>query len=97
MHQISILTHDMFCSLLIFYHTIYTNYQLKIVFIIHNHLYTFFYYRSLGFLQRYCTFHRNEPCSLPILVELLAGMIGKKPDEVALATSFNALKLFGMS
>ncbi|CAI6355205.1 unnamed protein product [Macrosiphum euphorbiae] len=53
--------------------------------------------RSLGFLQRYCTFHRNEPCSLPILVELLAGFIGKKPDEVALATSINALKIFGMS
>lgn len=53
--------------------------------------------RSLGFLQRYCTFHRNEPCSLPVLVELLAGVMGKKPDEVALATSFNALKIFGMS
>ncbi|XP_050439970.1 3'-5' ssDNA/RNA exonuclease TatD [Adelges cooleyi] len=53
--------------------------------------------RSLGFLQRYCTFHRNEPCSLPVLVELIAGFIGKKPDEVALATAFNALKLFGMS
>ncbi|XP_050529911.1 3'-5' ssDNA/RNA exonuclease TatD isoform X2 [Daktulosphaira vitifoliae] len=53
--------------------------------------------RSLGFLQRYCTFHRNEPCSLPIIVELIAGFIGKKPDEVALASSFNALKIFGMS
>jgi len=53
--------------------------------------------RSLGFLKRYCTFHRNEPCSLPILIELLAGYIAKNPDEVALATSFNALKIFGIS
>jgi len=30
-------------------------------------------------------------------VELLAGFIAKKPDEVALATSINALKIFGMS
>jgi TatD DNase family protein len=59
--------------------------------------YVLCFYRSLGFLQRYCTFHRNEPCSLPILVELLAGFISKKPDEVALATSINALKIFGMS
>ncbi|KAK9497354.1 hypothetical protein O3M35_004687 [Rhynocoris fuscipes] len=53
--------------------------------------------RSLSFLQRYCTFQRNEPCSLPVIVEMVAALLGKTPDDVALATSFNALKVFGLS
>lgn len=46
---------------------------------------------------RYCTFQRNEPCSLPAIVEMIAALMGKKPEDVALATAFNALKLFGLS
>lgn len=46
---------------------------------------------------RYCTFQRNEPCSLPAIVEMIAALMNKKPEDVALATAFNALKLFGLS
>ncbi|KAJ8910788.1 hypothetical protein NQ315_015129 [Exocentrus adspersus] len=53
--------------------------------------------RSMMFLHRYCTFQRNEPCSLPAIVEMIAAFMKKKPEEVALATSFNAMKLFGLS
>ncbi|XP_066244927.1 3'-5' ssDNA/RNA exonuclease TatD [Euwallacea similis] len=53
--------------------------------------------RSMTFLHRYCTFQRNEPCSLPAIVEMIAAFMNKKPEEVALATSFNAMKLFGLS
>lgn len=53
--------------------------------------------RSLLFLHRYCTFQRNEPCSLPAIVEMIAAFMNNTPDEVALATAFNALKLFGLS
>lgn len=50
--------------------------------------------RSQQYLNRYCTFQRNEPCSLPVTVEMIAAYLKKKPEEVALATTFNALKLF---
>lgn len=53
--------------------------------------------RSMTFLHRYCTFQRNEPCSLPAIVEMIAALMDKKPEEVALASSFNAMKLFGLS
>ncbi|XP_014244995.1 uncharacterized protein LOC106664098 [Cimex lectularius] len=53
--------------------------------------------RSLSFLHRYCTFQRNEPCSLPAIVEMVAAFLNKSPEDVALSTSFNALKLFGLS
>ncbi|PSN47590.1 3'-5' ssDNA/RNA exonuclease TatD [Blattella germanica] len=53
--------------------------------------------RSLTFLQRYCTFQRNEPCSLPAIVEMIAAFMKKPAEEVALATAFNALKVFGLS
>lgn len=53
--------------------------------------------RSMSFLQRYCTFQRNEPCSLPAIVEMIAAFMGNKPEDVALATAFNALKLFNIS
>lgn len=53
--------------------------------------------RSMTFLHRYCTFQRNEPCALPAIVEMVAAFMHKSPEEVALATAFNALKLFGLS
>lgn len=56
-----------------------------------------YFVRSMAFLQRYCTFQRNEPCSLPAIVEMIAAFMGNKPEDVALATAFNALKLFDIS
>ncbi|XP_014355992.1 3'-5' ssDNA/RNA exonuclease TatD [Papilio machaon] len=53
--------------------------------------------RSMNFVNRYCTFQRNEPCALPAVVELAAGFLGRSAQDVALATAFNALKLFGLS
>lgn len=53
--------------------------------------------RSVTFLQRYCTFQRNEPCSLPVTIEMIAAYMNKTAEEVALATTFNALKVFGLS
>uniref|UniRef100_A0A1B6JW33 Deoxyribonuclease TATDN1 n=1 Tax=Homalodisca liturata TaxID=320908 RepID=A0A1B6JW33_9HEMI len=53
--------------------------------------------RSLSFLQRYCTFQRNEPCCLPAIVEMIAALLRKSPEDVALQTAFNALKVFGLS
>lgn len=53
--------------------------------------------RSMTFLHRYCTFQRNEPCALPAIVEMVAAFMRVTPEEVALATAFNALKLFGLS
>ncbi|KAK3895168.1 hypothetical protein Pcinc_001103 [Petrolisthes cinctipes] len=48
--------------------------------------------RSLTFLHRYCTFQRNEPCSLPVTIEMIAAYMKKKSEQVALQTTFNALK-----
>lgn len=56
-----------------------------------------FCFRSLSFLQRYCTFQRNEPCALPAIVEIIAAFLQKSPEDVALATAFNALKVFGLA
>lgn len=53
--------------------------------------------RSMTFLQRYCTFQRNEPCALPAIVEMVAAFMRTTPEQVALATAFNALKLFGLN
>lgn len=53
--------------------------------------------KAQTFLQRYCTFQRNEPCSIPVLIEIIAAFLNKTPEEIALATSFTALKLFGLS
>ncbi|KAG8194517.1 hypothetical protein JTE90_013269 [Oedothorax gibbosus] len=53
--------------------------------------------KSLSFLNRYCTFQRNEPCSLPVTIELIAAYYQMKPDEVALQTTFSAMKLFGLN
>lgn len=53
--------------------------------------------RSLLYLNRYCTFQRNEPCCLPSIVEMIAAFMKKQPHEIALATAFNSLKLFGLN
>ncbi|CAG0897946.1 unnamed protein product [Darwinula stevensoni] len=53
--------------------------------------------RSQSFLHRYCTFQRNEPCSLPVTVEMIAAYLGKSPEDFTLSTTYNALKVFGLS
>jgi len=53
--------------------------------------------RSLSFLNRYCTFQRNEPCALPVIVELVAAYMKRPAEEVAIATTINAMKIFGLS
>lgn len=53
--------------------------------------------KSLSFLHRYCTFQRNEPCSIPVTVEMIASYLRLKPEEVAIKTAFNALKIFGLN
>jgi TatD DNase family protein len=51
----------------------------------------------MAFLNRYCSFQRNEPCSLPVTVEMISAFLQKTPEDVSLATTFNALKVFGLS
>lgn len=51
---------------------------------------------SLGFLNRHCSFQRNEPCSLPITVEMIAAYMKTVPQVVAMSTTQNALKVFGL-
>lgn len=53
--------------------------------------------RSVSFLHRYCTFQRNEPCSLLVTVEMIAAYLKIKPADVALKTTYSALKVFGLS
>lgn len=53
--------------------------------------------QSVNYHQRYCTFQRNEPCSLPVTVEMISSFMGCKAEEVALRTTFNAVKLFGLN
>lgn len=51
---------------------------------------------SKGFLQRYCSFNRNEPCALPAVVDLIAAFMQVSPDTVAFHTTVNAAKVFGL-
>uniref|UniRef100_T1J039 Deoxyribonuclease TATDN1 n=1 Tax=Strigamia maritima TaxID=126957 RepID=T1J039_STRMM len=53
--------------------------------------------KSLNYLHRYCTFQRNEPCSLSVTVEMIAACMNHTPDQVGLAATYNALKIFGLS
>jgi len=53
--------------------------------------------RALQFLHRYCTFQRNEPCSLAASAEMIAGYMGHSVYDVAMKTTYNAVKLFGLS
>ncbi|CAG2105066.1 unnamed protein product [Medioppia subpectinata] len=52
--------------------------------------------RSLGFLNRYCTFQRNEPCSLAATLESVSALMNSGAEDVALNTTFNALKVFSL-
>nr|CAG4644048.1 EOG090X080R [Lepidurus arcticus] len=53
--------------------------------------------KSLSFLQKYCTFQRNEPCSLPVTVEMIAAYMQKSIEELDLSSARNILRGFGDS
>ncbi|KFD51531.1 hypothetical protein M514_07581 [Trichuris suis] len=50
-----------------------------------------------SFVLNHCSFQRNEPCSLPATVEMIAAYANVSPDEVALRTTMNAVKIFGLT
>ncbi|XP_046913420.2 3'-5' ssDNA/RNA exonuclease TatD [Dermatophagoides farinae] len=52
---------------------------------------------SLSYLNRYSSFQRNEPSSLPITLEIVSAYLEMKPEDVALKTTLNALNFFGIS
>ncbi|XP_003374464.1 deoxyribonuclease TatD [Trichinella spiralis] len=51
---------------------------------------------ALQFLH-HCSFQRNEPCALPTVVELIAAFSGASVDDVAINTTLNAVRLFGLT
>lgn len=51
---------------------------------------------SLRLLERYCSFQRNEPCSLPATLELTAAFLGVPPQDLALKSTYTALRIFGL-
>jgi len=53
--------------------------------------------RSLSSLQRYCSFQRNEPCSLAVTAEMVSACMGQTVEQVTLTTTYNALKIFDIS
>lgn len=46
--------------------------------------------------HKFCTFKRNEPCALPIIIEMIAAYLKVDPKEIAMKTAFNACKVFGL-
>lgn len=52
--------------------------------------------RSLSLVDRYCSFQRNEPCSLRATLELCAALMATTPHDLALRTTYTALSLFGL-
>ncbi|KAJ6224207.1 hypothetical protein RDWZM_002752 [Blomia tropicalis] len=53
--------------------------------------------KSLNMLNRYSSFQRNEPSSLPVTLEIVSAYLEMKPEDVALKTTLNSLKFFGLS
>lgn len=49
---------------------------------------------SESLVRRYCSFQRNEPCSLALTCELLASIVQLSAHDVALKTTYNALNVF---
>uniref|UniRef100_A0A915I2C4 Deoxyribonuclease TATDN1 n=1 Tax=Romanomermis culicivorax TaxID=13658 RepID=A0A915I2C4_ROMCU len=47
------------------------------------------------FLNNFCNFDRNEPCSLAATCELIAAFWNRTPEEVARRTTENARKFYG--
>jgi TatD DNase family protein len=52
---------------------------------------------SESLVRRYCSFQRNEPCSLALTCELLAHLTEQSPHDAALKTTYNALNVFKLN
>lgn len=52
---------------------------------------------SKQFLFKYCSFQRNEPCSLAATCEMIAGFMNLPAEDVAFGTTVNAIKIFGLT
>ncbi|CAM6000001.1 unnamed protein product [Sphagnum balticum] len=50
---------------------------------------------SLEHLQ-HCNFDRNEPCSLPVTVDMIAAYMNVQPDEVCRQTMRNTKAVFAL-
>lgn len=49
---------------------------------------------SKDFVDKYCSEEKNEPCSLPLVLELIASLMNKDAKDVAAATTNNAVRIF---
>ncbi len=49
-----------------------------------------------NFLFKYCSFKRNEPCSLAATAELIAAFADVPAFDVAFNTTVNAVRVFGL-
>ncbi|XP_002732607.2 3'-5' ssDNA/RNA exonuclease TatD-like [Saccoglossus kowalevskii] len=48
-------------------------------------------------LKTYCKGHRNEPCTLAVTNQIIAILMGLEPEEVAKATTDNAMSFFRLT
>ena len=70
-------------------------------------IYSLFWFRALGIVEAVspvaqqhwdlCTPGRNEPCTLPLIVELVAGCMGRSAAQIAAATTQNAIQFFNLN
>jgi TatD DNase family protein len=52
---------------------------------------------SKELVNNFCTEEKNEPCSLPLVLELISSLMNKDPKEVATATTNNAIRVFNLN
>ena len=56
----------------------------------------FLRYKEICLMFQYCSFKRNEPCSLAATVELIAAYANVPAFDVAVNTTVNACRVFGL-
>ena len=49
------------------------------------------------FLHSYCSFQRNEPCSLPVTLEMISAFMDISLEDIAIATTHNVEHIFGIT
>uniref|UniRef100_A0A8R1J0Y7 Uncharacterized protein n=1 Tax=Caenorhabditis japonica TaxID=281687 RepID=A0A8R1J0Y7_CAEJA len=47
--------------------------------------------------HKFSSFNRNEPCSLPVICEMIAAFADKDPAEVARITTENAKRVYDLN
>ena len=52
---------------------------------------------SKNVLHRYCSFQRNEPCSLPVTLEMISAFMDISPEDIANASTHNVENIFGIT